>query len=81
MYLKCVGPSMLPTFYLAGDVLLIDKTKWNFRRKVELGDVIICVSPSDPLSLVNKRVVGLPGDRVCVDPSVEPREYITVKQL
>lgn len=35
---------------------------------LRIGDVVVAVSPSDPSRTVCKRVIGLPGDIVLVDP-------------
>lgn len=61
--MQCVGPSMLPTLGLSGDVVLMWPTASGL-VKPQLGDVVICASPTDPTSTVCKRVVGLPGDVV-----------------
>jgi hypothetical protein len=63
------GPSMLPTFHVAGDVVLIDKLLWKW-SEVELGDVLVYQSPRDPDRFVIKRVLGKPGDLVYVDPTL-----------
>jgi len=59
--MQCVGPSMLPTLGLSGDVVLMWPTAGNLVRP-QLGDVVICSSPTDPTSTICKRVTGLPGD-------------------
>ena len=61
--MQCVGPSMLPTLGLSGDVVLMWPTASGLITP-QLGDVVICSSPTDPTSTVCKRVVGLPGDVV-----------------
>lgn len=35
---------------------------------IRLGDVVVAVSPNDPLRTVCKRVLGMPGDTVLLDP-------------
>jgi mitochondrial inner membrane protease subunit 1 len=62
------GPSMLPTFHLAGDIVLIDKLFWKW-REVDLGDILVFQSPRDPERYVIKRVLGKPGDVVYIDPT------------
>ena len=55
--MQCVGPSMLPTLGLSGDVVLM----WPTAGKLvtpQLGDVVICSSPTDPKATVCKRVAG-----------------------
>jgi hypothetical protein len=60
------GPSMLPTFEILGDNLVIDK---SYRRgnKVQVGDVVQFSSVVEPGALVIKRVIGLEGDYVMRD--------------
>ncbi|TPX32675.1 hypothetical protein SeMB42_g07586 [Synchytrium endobioticum] len=74
----CEGSSMLPTFNDKWDSLMVEKITWRFRRQLGVGDVVVFVSPLDPLRLVCKRLIGLPGDRVIVDPVAREREYVTV---
>ncbi|TDL28362.1 LexA/Signal peptidase [Rickenella mellea] len=50
------GPSMMPTFSPNPEMR---------------GDLVVAVSPRDPRALVCKRIIGLPGDVVCVDPTGE----------
>ncbi|KAJ3023967.1 hypothetical protein HKX48_008581 [Thoreauomyces humboldtii] len=73
----CIGPSMLPTFNVAGDFVVVEHVSQRFKRP-ELGDVVVCVSPSNPQRSICKRVLGLPGDTVCVDPTLPKRRYVTI---
>ncbi|EED80421.1 predicted protein, partial [Postia placenta Mad-698-R] len=61
------GPSMLPTMSVTGEVV------WENRMitpdRLSRGDLVTYVSPLDPTRLVCKRLIGLPGDVVCVDPT------------
>ncbi|KAI9308911.1 peptidase S24/S26A/S26B/S26C [Cunninghamella echinulata] len=68
---------MLPTFNMTGDVVLVEHISQRFKA-LEHGDVVICVSPAVPGRLVLKRIIGLPGDNICVDPTVPERKYIDV---
>ncbi|KAG6486755.1 mitochondrial inner membrane protease subunit 1-like [Zingiber officinale] len=63
------GPSMLPTINLTGDVVAVERITPR-RGTVEVGDVVILISPENPRKTVAKRVVGLQGDAVTflVDP-------------
>jgi inner membrane protease subunit 1 len=63
------GPSMLPAINLAGDVVAVDNLSVR-RGRVGTGDVVLMISPEDPLKVVAKRVVGVGGDSVTylVDP-------------
>lgn len=71
----CAGPSMYPTLALKGDYLLslrISTLRTFFSRTpphISRGDLIDFVSPSDPTYSVCKRVIGIEGDVVCLDPS------------
>ncbi|TPX58759.1 hypothetical protein SpCBS45565_g07921 [Spizellomyces sp. 'palustris'] len=68
---------MLPTFNIVGDIVVVEHVSRHY-RKLDLGDVVVCVSPTDPQKAICKRVLGLPGDYVCVDPTLLERRYITV---
>ncbi|KAI8976795.1 peptidase S24/S26A/S26B/S26C [Pilobolus umbonatus] len=74
----CLGPSMLPNFDMSG-LVLIDHITQRF-RSLDIGDVIICMSPAVPGRSVLKRIVGMPGDNICTDPTIKERKYITVPQ-
>ena len=49
---------------------------------LERGNLVTAISPFDPTHQVLKRVIGLPGDTICVDPTGERRnakdEWCTV---
>jgi mitochondrial inner membrane protease subunit 1 len=60
---------MLPTFD-DNDVVIENRMSvrlnpWDIAR----GDLITLKSPYDPQRIVCKRVIGLPGDVICVDPT------------
>ncbi|TFK89613.1 LexA/Signal peptidase [Polyporus arcularius HHB13444] len=61
------GPSMIPTMANEGEIAL--ELKWINVHKLARGDLITYASPLDPSRPVCKRVLGLPGDVVCVDPT------------
>ena len=61
--MQCVGPSMLPTLGISGDVVLMWPTASGLIQP-QLGDVVICASPTDPTSTVCKRITGLHDDFV-----------------
>ena len=46
---QCHGQSMLPTFNVNGDVVLVTSTSWS---AVTAGDVVVATSPRDPRSSV-----------------------------
>jgi hypothetical protein len=57
------GASMLPTMYLSGEYVLIQR--WNRRgRGVVVGDVVCARHPTNPAETVIKRIIGMPGDFV-----------------
>ncbi|KAK4514184.1 protein homooligomerization [Mucor velutinosus] len=72
----CVGPSMLPSFNMSG-IVAVEHITHHF-RDLEIGDVVICMSPAKPGRSVLKRVIGLPGDNICEDPTVQDRKYVNV---
>lgn len=39
---------------------------------LKVGDLVVALSPFDPSRAVCKRVIGLPGDTVCLDPRMRP---------
>ncbi|OQR66972.1 mitochondrial inner membrane protease subunit 1-like [Tropilaelaps mercedesae] len=56
----CTGPSMEPTIQNE-DIIVVEKITRHldsFRR----GDIVVCISPTDPKSAQCKRILGLPGD-------------------
>ncbi|KAI9487471.1 MAG: mitochondrial inner membrane protease subunit 1-like protein [Benjaminiella poitrasii] len=74
----CIGPSMLPNFNMTG-LVAVERLSYYF-RDLEIGDVVICKSPIKPGRAVLKRVIGLPGDNICEDPTSKERKYISVPQ-
>ncbi|KAI9204019.1 peptidase S24/S26A/S26B/S26C [Polychytrium aggregatum] len=70
---------MLPTFNFVGDWVVVEFLS-SLKRDYKFGDVVVAVSPLDPKRAVCKRILGLPGDIVCVDPTHPYREYIQVPQ-
>jgi len=61
----CVGPSMLPTFSVAGDIVLVEHLS-ALGLRIKRDDVVIAVSPTNPRQTVCKRVKGLAGDEITV---------------
>ncbi|KAK0208556.1 signal peptidase I family protein [Desarmillaria ectypa] len=66
--LQTGGPSMLPTLAVAGDVVIEDRLSLRF-TEISRGDLVTVKSPLNPLRIVCKRIIGLPGDVICVDPT------------
>ncbi len=58
---------MVPTMAVAGEAAL--ELKWINVHKLTRGDLVTFISPLDPGRIVCKRITGLPGDIVCVDPT------------
>ena len=72
----CCGPSMLPTFNVTGDIVLMDRISPRLGR-VAVGDVVICRSPTHPTQTVCKRVAALEGDAVpSVPGATVPRGHV-----
>lgn len=70
--MKMEGPSMLPTFNAEGDIVIEDRFSIKFfPSKIERGELVTLKSPIEPNRVVCKRIIGLPGDVVCVDPTGE----------
>lgn len=73
---------MYPTLALKGDYLLslrMSTLRTFFSRTpphVSRGDLIDFVSPTDPTYSVCKRVIGIEGDVVCLDPSRTPASFV-----
>ncbi|WCJ38830.1 Mitochondrial inner membrane protease subunit 1 [Euphorbia peplus] len=64
-----MGPSMLPTLNITGDISLADRISPRI-RKVRTGDIVLVCSPLDPKLVPVKRVKGVEGDSVTylIDP-------------
>ncbi|KAI8070423.1 mitochondrial inner membrane peptidase complex catalytic subunit [Gongronella butleri] len=73
----CIGPSMLPSFNMSGDIVLVDHISPRF-KPLAPGDVIVCWSPAIPGRAVLKRIIGMPGDHICKDPTIDEPKYIDV---
>ncbi|AJS62888.1 Imp1p [Saccharomyces cerevisiae YJM1573] len=62
------GESMLPTLSATNDYVHVLKNFQN-GRGIKMGDCIVALKPTDPNHRICKRVTGMPGDLVLVDPS------------
>ncbi|EPS42395.1 hypothetical protein H072_3549 [Dactylellina haptotyla CBS 200.50] len=65
------GPSMLPTLPTSGSIIV---SRLNSRgRGIKVGDLIAAHRPDDMDVMFLKRVIGMPGDYVVVDPMATGR--------
>jgi inner membrane protease subunit 1 len=63
---------MLPTISVEGELVLTVKLMCRlFPERLTRGDIVTYVSPLDPQRVVCKRILGVPGDTICVDPTGE----------
>lgn len=62
------GASMLPTLQVSGDFCVIDK-RFKNGKDIRMGDLVVARKPTQPDCWVCKRVTGMPGDVVLLDPS------------
>lgn len=58
---------MLPTMSASGEAVL--ENRLITPSKLKRGDLVTYISPLDPTRMVCKRLIGLPGDVICVDPT------------
>ena len=71
---------MYPLFNSWGDFCLAERASWILFRQIRVGDVIVFVSPINPTGWVCKVVVGLPGDIVSLESTLEePTSFIVGK--
>ncbi|SCV05077.1 LANO_0G17964g1_1 [Lachancea nothofagi CBS 11611] len=64
------GESMLPTLAADNDYVHALKT-YRDGKGCQIGDCIVAVKPTDPYQRVCKRITGMPGDVILVDPSAK----------
>ena len=61
---------MLPTFSASTEWIIEDALSVRLgRRPLERGELVVLDSPRVPSAQICKRIIGLPGDVICVDPS------------
>lgn len=70
---RCEGFSMLPTIPHANCWVLVSPLYYwsifnNFEKRPERGDLVFARNPLNPLNTVCKRVIGLEGDLIEVEP-------------
>ncbi|KAI0307838.1 LexA/Signal peptidase [Multifurca ochricompacta] len=64
------GPSMLPTMAQEGEAVIENRLSFRLNPdSLKRGDLVTFESPLTPGRLVCKRLLGLPGDIICVDPT------------
>lgn len=71
------GESMLPTLNYVGDYVHASKLH-KYGRNCTIGDVIIAAKPTDPQQRVCKRITGMPGDYVLIEPTDASTKMIRV---
>ncbi|WWC99623.1 signal peptidase I [Kwoniella sp. B9012] len=72
----CTGFSMLPTLSQHGDCVLVSplpywspfSEKHTRSKRPKRGDVVVATSPMDPSQTVCKRVLGVEGDLIEIEP-------------
>jgi inner membrane protease subunit 1 len=78
------GVSMLPTLANEGEIVIEDRLTFRlYPDRLSRGDLITLKSPLEPGRIICKRVLGLPGDIVCVDPTGEKApstEHVIIPQ-
>jgi len=76
------GPSMLPTLANSGEVVVENILFYRTHpENIKRGDLVTFRSPLDASRIICKRVIGLPGDTICVDPTGEkapPTEHVII---
>ncbi|KAJ2981607.1 hypothetical protein NQ176_g1925 [Zarea fungicola] len=72
------GPSMLPTFNLFGDWILIDM-RCSLGRGVAVGDLVAYKIPIKRYQMGVKRIIGMPGDFVSTGTPGEDGEDATIQ--
>lgn len=74
------GDSMLPTLNVSNDYAIVDK-RYKYGRNVKMGDVIVARKPNAPENWVCKRITGMPGDIILIDPSKNTLRGLTVQGI
>lgn len=62
---------MLPTFSANLEWIIEDALSVRLGHPLARGELVVLDSPRVPNGQICKRIIGLPGDIVCVDPSGE----------
>lgn len=79
--LESVGNSMFPTLPPTPSILLVEGLTPRFNPTgLKRGDLIGFSKPTDHNRFVCKRILGVAGDTVCIDPLNRPSDHVTVPQ-
>jgi len=67
---------MLPTLRARGDWILHDRLSHRLSglSSLDRGSLVVYTSPLDRTRAVCKRLIGLPGDVICIDPYPDPED-------
>ncbi|MBA0632703.1 hypothetical protein Godav_001397 [Gossypium davidsonii] len=76
--MQVLGPSMLPTLNITGDVVLVEHLSHRI-GKLGSGDLVLVRSPLDPNKTLTKRIVAMEGDRVTF--SLDPTRSFSSRSL
>ncbi|AEY96488.1 FADR269Cp [Eremothecium gossypii FDAG1] len=74
------GESMIPTIAASNDYVHALK-KYRNGKGLRVGDCIVAVKPTDPDQRVCKRISGMPGDYILVDPSMGSKQNYKLDEL
>lgn len=73
---------MLPTLADHGEYVIEDRLSLRlFPGRLRRGDLVVLQSPIEPGRSICKRIIGMPGDVICVDPTGEyapSSEYVII---
>lgn len=71
-----MAPTLSPTYHATGACDLVLFSKWKPLEDLRRGDVVQYMNPSKPDAFAVKRVIGLEGDTVILDPRRRPPEVL-----
>jgi mitochondrial inner membrane protease subunit 1 len=81
---QMTGASMLPTLAYEGELVIENRLTFRlFPNRLSRGDLVTLKSPLEPGRIICKRIIGLPGDVVCVDPTGErapSKEHVKIPE-
>lgn len=73
------GESMVPTLACTGDFVHVNKLYLR-GKNCQLGDIIVASKPTMPSQRVCKRITGMPGDFVLIEPQTTSKHMIQVPE-